>query len=149
MNNICHFLLELDNDVAENLTAILSPGARLDIEKVLLLSYVYDCDISASKDMLDSAEFINSIDPSLNLASEDVMNPLFLPFNKKAVSNCFEMNDDGKTATFTAMNGNVFAARELRMHIDNENYLKATLLINPFLIPSFEELINTKEYLIN
>lgn len=146
----CYFLLELNNNAAENVVSILSPSVMGDIERGFMLSKDYQEDISGALDLEDTVNYIETLSaPEHIIKREDILNPLYFPNKKETVLETFEEGEDGATMKFTAMEGNLFAIRSIKIDQQDGNYLKGALFFKPFKLPSIEEIQSTQSVLLN
>lgn len=146
----CYFLLELHNEAAENVTAIISPGVMSDIQRGYMLSRDYEKDINGIVELDDTVDFIQTLSaPTTVLKKEEVFNPLYLPSSKEELLNAFEETGDDDQMRFTSMGGNLFAIKTVNLKNEEGNYLNGSLVFKPFKLPSFEDVTSSPVPLMN
>lgn len=149
-----YFVVRVEGEAAESVTAVLSEGAIADVLGITLISTDFQSDIQASISMDATISSIRTqlLDPTI---SEDVVyNPLYIPSTVEQIEDMLDMDDDDLKAEhvrFVGMDGDPFAIKQVMLTSEQRgDVLLGTLACKQFELPAFNEVVKShRKILLN
>lgn len=149
-----YFVVRVEGEAAESVTAVLSEGAIADVLGITLISADFESDIQASISMDATITSIRTQLLDQTITEEVTYNPLYIPATVEQVEDMLDMDDDDLKAEhvrFVGMDGNPFAIKQVMLTSETRgDVLMGTLACKQFELPPFQDVVKAhKKILLN
>jgi hypothetical protein len=137
----CFYMVNMQGEAAELVTAKFSPGSMGDIMEAVLVSEDFNNDIQATIGLdMTIATMKKQLIESVVIESSD-FNPLYKPSTPEELDDALDGEDQSETFRFISMDGNPFMMKSTRLLHGEQEILMGHVSCHPFDLPSYSDII--------
>ena len=137
----CFYVIQVQGEAAEFVTAVLSVGAIADIKEAVLISEDFDNDIQACNGLDETMASVKVCMVDQDLTERTTHNPLYIPSTHDELDSVLDGDVKSEHFRFIGMDGNPFIMKTVSIMAGEDGLMLGKVSCKPFDLPPYSEIV--------